>query len=40
LNETLPSIDPKTTALLVMDYQAVTIGMLGDAKSLLRNHSI
>ncbi len=35
MNETLPAIDPKTTALLVMDYQAAILGMLGDSESLL-----
>jgi len=30
MNETLAPIDPKTTALLVMDYQPGIIGMLGD----------
>jgi nicotinamidase-related amidase len=35
MNETLPTIDPKTTALLVMDYQPAILGMLGDAEVLL-----
>jgi nicotinamidase-related amidase len=35
VNQTHPSIDPKTTALLVMDYQPFIIGMLGDSESLL-----
>lgn len=29
--ETRPSIDPKTTALLVMDYQPAILDMLGDS---------
>jgi nicotinamidase-related amidase len=35
MNETHPSIDPKTTALLVMDYQPLVLGMLGDSEALL-----
>jgi nicotinamidase-related amidase len=35
MNETLPAIDPKTTALLVMDYQPMILGMLADSESLL-----
>jgi nicotinamidase-related amidase len=35
MNETLPTIDPKTTALLVMDYQPAILGMLSDAEPLL-----
>jgi nicotinamidase-related amidase len=35
VNEILPPIDPKTTALLVMDFQALALGMLGDSESLL-----
>src|SRR5260370_7960494 len=35
MTETLPAIDPKTTALLVMDYQPAILGMLGDSESLL-----
>jgi nicotinamidase-related amidase len=31
MNETLPAIDPKTTALLVMDYQPAVLGMLGES---------
>ena len=32
---TFPAIDPRRTALLVMDYQAGIIGRLGDAEPLL-----
>lgn len=35
MNETLAAIDPKTTALLVMDYQPGILGMLPDSESLL-----
>jgi nicotinamidase-related amidase len=35
VNQTHPSIDPKTTALLVMDYQPFIIGMLEDSAPLL-----
>jgi nicotinamidase-related amidase len=35
MNETLPAIDPKTTALLVMDYQPAVLAMLADSESLL-----
>jgi nicotinamidase-related amidase len=35
MNEALSSIDPKTTALLVMDFQPLALGMLGDSESLL-----
>jgi nicotinamidase-related amidase len=35
MNETYPSIDPKTTVLLVMDYQPFILGMLGDSEPLL-----
>jgi nicotinamidase-related amidase len=35
MNETHPSIDPKTTALLVMDYQPLVLGMLGESEALL-----
>ena len=36
MNETVPAIDPKTTALLVMDYQTAILGMLGgEAEPLL-----
>lgn len=35
MNETHPAIDPKTTALLVMDYQPLVLGMLGDSEALL-----
>jgi nicotinamidase-related amidase len=31
MNETLPTIGPKTTALLVMDYQPAVLGMLGES---------
>jgi nicotinamidase-related amidase len=31
MNETLPAIDPKMTALLVMDYQPAILGMLGES---------
>src|ERR1700735_1270290 len=31
MNETLPTIDPKTTALLVMDYQPAVLGLLGES---------
>jgi nicotinamidase-related amidase len=34
-NESLPSLDPKTTALLVMDYQVALLGMIGHSESLL-----
>jgi nicotinamidase-related amidase len=35
MNELLPSLDPKTTALLVMDYQVMVLGMLGDSEALV-----
>jgi nicotinamidase-related amidase len=35
MNETSRSIDPKTTALLVMDYQPAILGMLGDGAQAL-----
>ena len=35
MSETLPAIDPRTTALLVMDYQPAILGMLGDSAALL-----
>jgi nicotinamidase-related amidase len=35
MNDTRPSIDPKTTALLVMDFQPLVLGMLSDSESLL-----
>lgn len=35
MNDSLPTLDPKTTALLVMDYQTNILGMLGDATPLL-----
>ena len=31
MNETLPTIDPKTTALLVMDYQPAVLAILGES---------
>jgi nicotinamidase-related amidase len=35
MNETLPTIDPQRTALLVMDCQAGIVGSLGGAEALL-----
>jgi nicotinamidase-related amidase len=35
MNGTLPPIDPRTTALLMMDYQAGILSRLGDAEDLL-----
>jgi nicotinamidase-related amidase len=35
MTDTLPAIDPGTTALLVMDYQAGILGRLSDADALL-----
>ena len=35
MTETLPAIDPRRTALLVMDYQAGILGRLGDTEALL-----
>ena len=35
MTDTLPTVDPRRTALLVMDYQAGIIGRLGDAEPLL-----
>ncbi len=35
MTPTLPVIDPRHTALLVMDYQAGILGRLGDAEALL-----
>jgi nicotinamidase-related amidase len=35
MKQMLPTIDPATTALLVMDYQPLVIGMLGESEALL-----
>ena len=35
MTPTLPNVDPRRTALLVMDYQAGILGRLGDAEPLL-----
>jgi nicotinamidase-related amidase len=35
MTEALPAIDPKHTALLVMDYQPAVLGSLSDAEALL-----
>jgi nicotinamidase-related amidase len=35
VTDTLPAIDPRRTALLVMDYQAGILGRLGEAEPLL-----
>ncbi|HEX2820555.1 MAG TPA: cysteine hydrolase [Streptosporangiaceae bacterium] len=35
MSPTIPAIDPRRTALLVMDYQAGILGRLGDVESLL-----
>jgi nicotinamidase-related amidase len=35
MTDTLPTIDPRHTALLVMDYQPVVLGSLSDAEELL-----
>jgi Isochorismatase family len=35
MKEMLPPIDPAATALLVMDYQPLVIGMLGESEALL-----
>ena len=35
MTDTLPAIDPRRTALLVMDYQAGILGRLGEAEPLL-----
>jgi nicotinamidase-related amidase len=35
MTESPTSIDPERTALLVMDYQPVVLGSLGDAAELL-----
>jgi nicotinamidase-related amidase len=35
VTDTLPAIDPKHTALLVMDYQPAALGSLSDAEALL-----
>ena len=35
MNDILAPIDPKTTALLVMDFQPLALGMLDDSESLL-----
>jgi hypothetical protein len=35
MTDNLPTIDPRNTALLVMDFQAMPLGVISEAEALL-----